>query len=860
MKIKLRNGSLLAVAFAFLAVSCTREEPAQSETASTGKTTLSVGLPASVAPQTASQPQQNAPVSKTSLGPSSGGSRKVFWSNGDRIRVNGVASDALSGIPEESTSADFTFDGVINPPMNILYPSSFYKNAEYITLPATQSYAAGTIATNTVPMSGYKATAGSGASLRTLTALVRISVSKNSGVTASTLTKVTFKGNDGEQIVGDFAINYQTGTLTATTTAENKKSVSMSPNQALSTTATEIILSVPARTYAKGFSISLEDNYGRSLTKTKSTSVTLQAGNMANMTAFTFVPSDIATEFDIADITEEHIVPDYNVTGRVVDNSGNPIEGVVVSDGILSVRTNADGNFYINSSRIAKNASNATTSDTTFVYISTPSGYKNQEVVAGIPKFYKKRSEMSKSGNIYNCGNFTLTPVNDSHFTLLVTADPQPRKHDGQWASIEKTAYRSLRLCQSLYRDLKETAASKSTPVYGLCLGDLVHEDMSLLDTYISDGMNTVGYPTFNVLGNHDNDPSASNDGAGAIPFMTRFGPRNYSFNIGGVHFVVLDNLMMYRKDGQLTGFNQGINDEVWEWLQGDMAYIPTTTKVMVAAHSPMFKYITGSERTNTARHGPDYGALFDKYSEVHAWAGHTHIGFNFVYSQNHRHRNVQVHTLARSTGELWTNEYLAEGGTPRGFTVVDVNNGTISWKFHPTKYLNSSYHGTQGQPTLNLCEYIWSDTSPSVAQMKNTGNGDTGQDLSEAYQMHVFAPGTYSQDTGSNTVYANIFLWDEKWKTPTFTPTGGSAMTMERISGRVGDTDNPEAHDAAGTEMRTFYNAKYSILRSGCGYTASIPGIQSIFKATGIPSSCHSGTVRVEDRFGNVYTRYLSW
>ena len=61
MKYFISYGSLLTLAFALLAApSCSREEPAQSETVSAGKTTLSVGLPQSIDRQDGSQPQNVA--------------------------------------------------------------------------------------------------------------------------------------------------------------------------------------------------------------------------------------------------------------------------------------------------------------------------------------------------------------------------------------------------------------------------------------------------------------------------------------------------------------------------------------------------------------------------------------------------------------------------------------------------------------------------------------------------------------------------------------------------------------------------------------------------------------------------------
>jgi len=799
-------------------------------------------------------------ATKTTLGASSDSKRNVYWSNGDRMSLNGTVSNPLSEVPVECSSADFVFAGTPETPYNLLYPASFYKNASTITLPATQSYADGSFATDTEPLAGYAASAGDPVSLTHLCSIVQLKIKQDAGVSASSLSKITFRGNAGEQVTGDFTINYSAGTITSASSADADKKLDYTLSQALSTsTPVEIFLVVPARTYASGFTVVMEDNYHRTMTKSRASSTSLDAGKVIKMTEFTFVPGALSTEFTIADVTEEVIPPDgYNITGRVVDSSSNPLEGVVVSDGTQCVRTMFDGTFYMES----------TIPGVKFVHVSTPSGYM-PAVSGGIPVFYKKLEDVTPAAGIYDFGDFVLTPVaNPNRFTLLITADPQPRQFK---YTLDKIAYKSLDVCQDLYQELYDVASGISDrQVYGICLGDIVHEDMSLYANYAS-ALSTLGYPTYNIIGNHDNDYDVdSDDEAGAV-FESYFGPRNYSFNIGGIHFVMLDNLIM--KDdgtGSFGAYDQGLTDQIWTWLQNDMAYIPTSTTVMVCAHSPMFKQQSGSERTNTAYHGGTtsnkdggafgYGDLFDQYTKVHAWAGHTHSGFNFIYGKSHRHKNVEVHTLARSTGELWTNDYLANG-TPRGFTVVEVNNGEITWKFHPLTRQRGAFQGvTTGYCSAGAPAYEWRDwdyNGSGVAVMRD-GSGA----LTEDYQMHVYPRSSY----GDNYVYANVFLWDEKWDNPVWTPDGGAPVTMTRICspGNALIPDPENIYDKADTEFRTWYktyaNKSGGSLAALDGYTTVADDkITTLFRApaTASPSS---GTVTVTDRFGNVYSRTISW
>ncbi len=820
-----------------LAFACSVEEPESGmiDGLSEGVTTLDVSL-------------QDA-GGKTVMGPSVDGKRKIYWCDGDCLSLDGTASYPLSGVGEEASSASFIFPGVHNPPFNLLYPASFWKNASTITLPAEQAYAAGSFASNSEPLAAYVESVSGKISLGHLCAVLQLSVSKDAGVSASSLSTVKFYGNADEQVCGDFSIDYTVPSLSpAAESGEGRELVLNVAQPLVSGTPLELYLVVPAGEYASGFRVVLEDNQHRTMTKVKSTASTLDAGSLKKMTAFTFVPSSIATSFEIEAIEEEVLEPDgFNITGRVVDNAGSGLEGVVVSDGTQCVRTMFDGSFYMES----------VVADVKFVYLSTPSGYMPQ-VVNGIPKFYKAKADITPSGGVYDFGDFVLTPVeNPNRYTLLITADPQPRKYD-DWNN-DRIAFKSLDVCEDLYDELADVAAGISgRQVYGICLGDIVHEKMSLFDNY-NTGLARLGYPTYNIIGNHDNNPSAADDDAGAEPFESYYGPRNYSFNIGGIHYVMLDNLIMKPNpdnSNKLTGFDQGLTDKIWAWLQADLSYIPTSTKLMVCAHSPMFKYINGSERSNTALHGPDYGDLLNDYAEVHAWAGHTHVGFNYNYPDNHRHKRVQVHTLARSTGELWTNEYLA-AGTPRGFTIVEVNNGEISWRFHPLTRQTGDFVGVTskiclaGPPAYNRRD--WDYNSSGVAVMKD-GSGA----LTEDYQLHVYPRGAY----GDGYVYANVFLWDSKWELPVWTPEGGTPVQMTLLHDVGGDyvEDVEKIYDLANTEIKSHYKANVGFLTGDDGYPASEVGeIATMFRAPATATP-NRGTVSVTDRFGNTYSRTVQW
>ena len=139
------------------------------------------------------------------------------------------------------------------------------------------------------------------------------------------------------------------------------------------------------------------------------------------------------------------------------------------------------------------------------------------------------------------------------------------------------------------------------------------------------------------------------------------------------------------------------------------------------------------------------------------------------------------------------------------------------------------------------------------------------GGALTEDYQMHVYPRGAY----GDDYVYVNVFLWDEKWQKPVWTPTGGSPVEMTRIysagTALVSDTD--KIYDKADTEFRTWYktyaNKSGGSLADLDGYYTVAPEadglITTLFRAPASATPA-GGTVSVTDRFGNVYSSTVSW
>lgn len=527
------------------------------------------------------------------------------------------------------------------------------------------------------------------------------------------------------------------------------------------------------------------------------------------------------------------------VKGIVYGDGNNTIEGVVISDGLLCVQTDETGYFELDSDL----------SRTKFIMASIPSGYTAPTDANGLPIFYHRVTDEERAkGEVVHTFEFYPITNNPERYTLIVGADPQPR---ASTAGFDNIAYHSLEICDDFYRDMREKRATiTDRNVYGMMLGDIVHENMALFDNYIA-GLSTLKFPMFNILGNHDNDKKAANDVEGRHSFEEKLGPTYYSFNIGKQHYIVLDNLIMKKEsNGELTAYDQGLTDEIWQWLQNDLAYVDFSTTLMVAAHSPMFMQPSMSDRSSGATgHRSDYANLFAKYDKVHAWAGHSHSTFNYVYPESSKLKNLEVHTVARSTGELWTNEWEANG-TPRGYTVVEVDGDDISWYFKPTIYQTGKLTGKSPTPAYKYRD--WTFDESGIAKFSD------GTALSESYQMKVYKPGEYhntfkemvEDEKGNKTnkyIYVAVFLWDEKWEVPTY---NGQKMS------KVGYKD---AYSLMTYEIKDHYYTSGYKLKNYESYKPADQDIHYIFRVYEQKSS-GSGVVKVKDRFGNEYSSTVVW
>ncbi len=468
-----------------------------------------------------------------------------------------------------------------------------------------------------------------------------------------------------------------------------------------------------------------------------------------------------------------------NVTGKVLTSSGEPREGIVVSDGIQCVKTGADGSFSMNSDL----------ETCRFISLSLPA----DAVIPlrnGMPCLAMRVPIHSKAVR----ADFVLDrrePAKD--YTVLMIADPQVRPFG--WDNSMETWHTRVAPDAEAFR------ASCKGDVYCINLGDLVYNEMTAWDDYL-DGAAIIKCPTFNVIGNHDYDQyNLFETRLGNICYESYVGPSNYSFDLGDIHFIAMNDIL-YDRATSADKYHYGLDDETLAWLKADLAFVPKDKIIVTCTHNNPFKTPNksphGSHNVYSLNYS-EYLALLSSYRKVYAWNGHNHENFYYNYAgkdTKHGAPNIQCISVARATGALRFNREIAAKGEPQGYMVMEVRGDSLSWYY------------------------------------KGVGTG-------KETQMRGYSP----VRTGDGTVKVNIWNWSEGWSTPAWYENGVKVADMSFTPG-----------------VDPAYNDLFSTIENKTTRKYCTPSKEAILFSVTPSPGVSSGEIRVSDLFGNVYTETVSW
>ena len=423
----------------------------------------------------------------------------------------------------------------------------------------------------------------------------------------------------------------------------------------------------------------------------------------------------------------------------IVSSAGVGVENVVVSDGAEVTVTNEKGIYQLKSAK-----------KWGYVFISVPSGYEVPSVGV-LPQFHRA---LKNSADVVERADFKLEKVDgQDSYKIFMLGDMHLANRTGDLGQFAQFT-----------SDLTDyMTRHKGEKMYALTLGDMTWDFYWYSNSYyFPQYLNTVNsqiknLQIFHTMGNHDNDFQTRSDYDAAVKYVDQICPTYYSFNIGKVHYVVMDDIDCSSYDGSTSrNYVKSLSAEQLDWLAKDLSYVAKTTPVVVAMHAQVFYPTTSGfkidhDPVNTLR----LFDILDGYT-VRFVTGHTHKLFNVTPDapivDGHNFREYNSGSVCASwwwSGNLTPGIHIGTDGTPGGYGIWDVTGTDFQCLYKstgwPEEYQFRSYD-------LNNVHFSMAD----VPLMPS----DISASVKNAYMQYVNA---YPQNN-DNEVLINIWNWNSDW------------------------------------------------------------------------------------------------
>ncbi len=445
---------------------------------------------------------------------------------------------------------------------------------------------------------------------------------------------------------------------------------------------------------------------------------------------------------------------DYNISGILKDTVGNPVAGVIVSDGYTCVKTDSLGRYKMKRDSLAR-----------FIYYSVPADCEvpTHSETDRTACFYQA---VSKNKKKYD---FTLTRLpggKETVYKMIVIGDPQiTNAYSPYYTSPDDNPIKKSdvdRFTTQTMADIRQTIAQlpKGTPVYGLSMGDDVQYYggyNAQLERQIREALGSSEMRLFSVIGNHDQDGKALYK----RKWEENFGPTDYSFDRGDEHYVCINNCFFTK--GKAYYSPGELHKSQVEWLEQNLALTPKNKKVVLCYHIP-FTFgnapfqkasplgIEGEQGHYSSSRLSHLLALLGEFEGGYElFCGHTHFALNHEIDYEGQH--VMEHCHAAACGNIWQSN-INICGTPNGYYV---------YTFAGTRLADCYYKGT-----------FW-DASKQMTVFR--GQTDfNGESYAEDWNL----------PKEKNILIANVFNADSRWRV--YAVENGVEYPMHRISGKGQD------------------------------------------------------------------------
>jgi hypothetical protein len=398
---------------------------------------------------------------------------------------------------------------------------------------------------------------------------------------------------------------------------------------------------------------------------------------------------------------------------RVFDQGDRGLDNIRVSNGRDIVLTNWEGRYEI------------PVDQDEVIFVIKPEGWMPPVDENQLPQFYyvhkpdgspdMRYPGVKPTGPLPESIDFPLYRQEEPEkFSVLFFGDTQPRNQK----EIDYIAH-----------DVIEELVGNTDARFGVTLGDLVFDDLSLFDS-LNRTISLLGIPWYNVMGNHDLNHDTNDDRYSDETWERVYGPPYYSFDYGPVHFLVLDNIRWMGRNhpdpNAKSTYSGGLGEDQLKFIENNLALVPEEKLMVLLMHIPMNK---------SSWHYPDSSDL-EKLFALIAPRSHSFSASAHTHTQEHKFikkedgRPAHHHMIAVTVcGSWWSGAPDENGiphttmrcGAPNGYTIVTFDGNEYSMEFKAAR-----------RPA--------------------------------EHQMNIYAPEVVDSESAGNTeVIANIFAGSEK-------------------------------------------------------------------------------------------------
>lgn len=498
--------------------------------------------------------------------------------------------------------------------------------------------------------------------------------------------------------------------------------------------------------------------------------------------------------------------------------AGQGIADVLVSDGDLITKTDANGFYWLNSEKRNELA-----------FVILPAGY-DVPTAKAMPQFWQP---CTLDANTVEQLDFQLLRAdNDSH-TMLVATDMH--------LANRNTPKDYVQFADGFVKELT-SAYNSAAPgkVYCLNLGDFSWDgywyDNKWALPECKQSVEDFNFQMWSVMGNHDNDPYVASDFGAEGPYRQHMGPVYYAMNIGRIHYIMLDDTEYLNTGGSQgtvgsRNYNRRFDDRQLAWLKEELTHVDKSTPIVVGCHCPLYSY-SGSGGVSVAlQTQADIDKIlgcFAGFSNVTFVTGHTHVNRNI---QSPTYANVYEQNIAAVCGTWWwTQQYgnnnVCTDGSPAGYKIFTVDGTDLKWQYKATGLPIEKQFITYD---MNEVKEYWA-TDATALKAFAAGNDMRNRDKD------------YST-VGENAVYINVWAYEPGW-TVTVTE-NGTPLDVKQVW----------------SKKDPLHSISYDIPRGAANNgTLTFPSTSCMHMFEVTASSASSTLeISVTDRFGNVSTESMT-